>query len=112
MFRTLKAAEKNELPWIRFDACIAEVLNLFFLHYPEINIRSYTTIYIKQELLLHIKLVEDEANALYETLIESLKAKEHITEQFKADDPVEWARPMNNIKNRNQEIVLNQIVYR
>ena len=71
----------------------------------------YYNLLTKQELLSHIRSIEEEANALYETLIEQLKAQEHITEQLKAEDPIKWIKMMNNITNRAQEIVLDQIIY-
>ena len=37
--------------------------------------------------------------------------KEKITEELKANNQLEWVQKMNNIKNRAEEIVLNQIIY-
>ena len=36
---------------------------------------------------------------------------EGITETLKASDQMEWVRRMNSIRNRAEEIVLNNLVY-
>lgn len=72
----------------------------------------YYNLLTKQELFPQIKLVEEEANMLYETLIESFKKQENVDEMLKADDPMMWVKLMNNIKNRAKVIVLDQVIYR
>lgn len=72
----------------------------------------YYNLLTKQQLLPQIKLVEDEANELYESLINSLKAKEKVDEKLKANDPIRWVQMMNNIQNRAREIVLDEVIYR
>lgn len=36
---------------------------------------------------------------------------EGVTEQLKAENQVEWVRCVNNICNRAEEIVLQEVVY-
>ena len=72
----------------------------------------YYNLLTKQQLLPKIKLVEDEANWLYESLINSLKAKEKVDEKLKAEDSIRWVQMMNNVQNRAREIVLAEVVYR
>ena len=71
----------------------------------------YYNLLRKQQLLTHIKLVEEEANELYESIISSLKSHEKVDEKLKADDPMMWVELMNNIKNQAREIVLDQVIY-
>ena len=66
----------------------------------------------KQQLLQQIKLVEEEANELYESIITSLKSQEKVDEKLKADDPIRWVQMMNSILNRAREIVLAEVIYR
>ena len=73
---------------------------------------TYYSLLTKQRLLSQIKLVEEEANEIYESLINSLKAKEKVDEKLKADDPIRWVQMMNNIQNRAREIVLAEVIYR
>ena len=72
----------------------------------------YYNLLTKQQLLPQIKLIEEEANTLYESLIYSLKAKEKVDEKLKANDPLKWVQMMNNIQNRAREIVLAEVIYR
>ena len=44
-------------------------------------------------------------------LIRQMAGQEGVTEALKATDQLEWVRRMNNIQNRAEEIVLNELVY-
>ena len=46
-----------------------------------------------------------------ELLIRQMADREGVTEALKAADQMEWVRRMNNIQNRAEEIVLNELVY-
>lgn len=37
--------------------------------------------------------------------------KENVTEELKINNQIEWIQKMNNIKNRTEEIVLNEVIY-
>lgn len=45
-----------------------------------------------------------------ETLIQQMAEKEGVTEELKARDQMEWIGQMNNIRQRVQEIVRNEIL--
>ena len=45
-------------------------------------------------------------------IVEQMKVSEGVTEELKASDQMAWVRAMNSIRNRAEEIVLNEIVYR
>ena len=45
-------------------------------------------------------------------LIEAqMQSTEGVTEELKSQNPMEWVRQCNNIRNRVQEIVLSELVY-
>ena len=46
-----------------------------------------------------------------EPLIRQMADRDGVTEALKAADQMEWVRRMNNIQNRAEEIVLNELVY-
>lgn len=48
---------------------------------------------------------------MYDTLVKQLVESEGITEQLKIDNQMEWVRRMNNIGDRAQEIVNNELIY-
>ena len=72
----------------------------------------YYNLLTKQQLLPQIKLVEDEANEIFESLINALKDREKVDEKLKTNDPIRWIQMMNDIQNRAREIVLNEVIYR
>ena len=46
-----------------------------------------------------------------ELMISQMKVQEGVSEELKAADQMEWVRRMNCIRNRAEEIVLNELVY-
>lgn len=52
----------------------------------------------------------DENGNRMETLIQQMAEKEGVTEELKARDQMEWIGRMNNIRQRAQEIVRNEIL--
>lgn len=72
---------------------------------------EYTLMCINNELTSHLLDVEDECKAKVEILIKQIAEKENVTEELKASNQMEWVQSMNNIKNRAEEIVLNEIIY-
>ena len=60
----------------------------------------------------YLKEVNQEATELLETLIRQYAKVEGVTEALKRSDQLEWVRCMNNIRNRAEEVVLNDIIYR
>ena len=45
------------------------------------------------------------------TIISQLVKQENVTEELKVTNQMEWVGKMNSIKNRAEEIVLNELVY-
>lgn len=66
---------------------------------------------INNELTSHLLDIEDECRTRVESLIEQMAKKENITEELKANNQLEWVQKMNNIKNRAEEIILNDFIY-
>lgn len=44
-------------------------------------------------------------------LVQQLAENESITEQLKADNQMLWVKRMNNIRNRAEEIVNNELIF-
>ena len=44
-------------------------------------------------------------------LISQLAQQEGVTERLKAENQMEWVARMNSIRNRADEIVLNDLIY-
>ena len=66
---------------------------------------------MKEELIDHLVEINKQACTYLETLIKQLAEEENVTENLKATNQLEWMQKMNNIKNRAEEIVLNELIY-
>ena len=71
----------------------------------------YTTMLMQGTLNPHLEEVDRQAQELEQRLISQLVQQEGITEQMKAENQLEWVARMNNIRNRADEIVLNDLIY-
>ena len=60
----------------------------------------------------YLKEVNQEAAETLETLVRQYAKAEGVTEALKRSDQLEWVQRMNNICNRAEEVVLNDIIYR
>ena len=63
---------------------------------------------------LHTVLAElnEQAQQRLAVIIRQMQEKEGITEALKRQDAMLWVRSMNSLRNRAEEIVLSEIVYR
>ena len=59
----------------------------------------------------HLEEIDRQAQEMEQQLISQLAQQEGITEQLKAENQMEWVARMNNIRNRADEIVLNDLIY-
>lgn len=48
---------------------------------------------------------------MFETIVNQSKEAQGITEELKAENPMEWVRQMNSIINMAEEFVLQEVVY-
>ena len=59
----------------------------------------------------HLADIEVQAQELFLRLVEQYAAAEGVTEDLKAGDPQTWVQRMNGIRNRANEVVMQEIVY-
>lgn len=71
----------------------------------------YTNLLTSGKLNEHLQMIDDEANTLYDRLIEQYKIKRNITEELKEKDQMNWVQEMNNIQNCVEEIINREIIY-
>ena len=60
----------------------------------------------------YLKQVNQEATAMLELLIQQYAKAEGVTEALKRADQLGWVQKMNSIRNRAEEVILNEIIYR
>ena len=71
----------------------------------------YTKLVMNGKLNEHLAETDKYSNERMELLCNAMAEKEGVTEELKASDQMEWICRMNNIHNRAEEIVLNEIIY-
>lgn len=71
----------------------------------------YTELLISGTLKQHLIEIDESATNTVNELIKQLAEAEHIDENLKEYHQMEWVQAMNNIKNRAEEIVFNEIIY-
>ncbi|MBQ6479586.1 MAG: TnpV protein [Anaerolineaceae bacterium] len=85
---------------------------LEYKHYLEQN-RSglYNRLILSGELYSTLHDLDRQAQERYETIVFQMKAAEGVTESLKADNQMEWVRRMNNIRNRAEEVIREEMIY-
>lgn len=63
------------------------------------------------KLRSHLADVEQEAQSLFLRLVKEYAEREGMTEQLKADNPMEWVCRINNIRERVNEVVNAEIIF-
>ena len=72
----------------------------------------YTTLLMKDELNNHLVSVSKNAENLLNNLMESYKkSDEKLSEKSKEINQLKWVKLMNNYKNTEEEIILNELIY-
>lgn len=63
------------------------------------------------KLYQHCAEVEQQANEMYNLLIEQIKVLEGVTEELKEKNQIEWVQRIGNIQQCVNEIICNEIIY-
>ena len=71
----------------------------------------FTTLLTQGKLYQHCAELENQANNMFDTLVEQMKESEGVTETLKEYNQWEWIQKMNNIQQRATEIVCNELIY-
>ena len=71
----------------------------------------YTALVLDCKLNRYLADINKQAEEMFDTLISQYKTSEGIAEQLKEDNQMEWVCKMNNIRDRVNETVINQIIY-
>ena len=71
----------------------------------------YNAMLLNGSLTQHLIDTNTVALDLMDTLVKQMAKTEGVTEELKKQDQMEWVRRMNNIRNRAEEIVRNDLIY-
>ena len=77
----------------------------------EHNPIQYNCLLLSGELWTYLADLNEQAQGRLERMIDQMKVAEGITETLKACDPMAWVGAMNNIRNRAEEIILQELIY-
>ena len=71
----------------------------------------FTTLLTQGKLYQHCSEVETQAQDMFDSLVEQMKATEGVTEQLKEESQLEWVCRMSNIESRVKEIICKELIY-
>lgn len=71
----------------------------------------YNTLVSNLTLHTHLADIDEQARSMFDTLVEQLMKREGVTEELKEQNQLEWVGRMNNIRERANEIVCNELIY-
>ena len=71
----------------------------------------YYNLLTSGKLRSHLADVEEEAQSLFLRLPKEYAEREGVTEQLKAENPMEWVQKMNNIRSRASETVYADLIF-
>ena len=71
----------------------------------------YNRLILSGKLWAHLVEIDTACEERMETIISVMAKQEGVTEALKAADQMVWVGRMNNIHNRAEEIILNELVY-
>ena len=72
---------------------------------------EYTILFMDAKLNQYLHDIDVACEDRINTIISQLIKQENVTEELKANNQTEWICKMNSIKNRAEEIVLNELIY-
>ena len=72
----------------------------------------YQMLVLQRKLNKHLNRVDREAHERLDIIMIQMEEKQKITEQLKAEQPMEWVKRINEIRNAAEEIVLAELVCR
>lgn len=70
----------------------------------------YCNLLTTGKLYSHLADVEEEAQELFFRLVKEYAEREGVTEQLKAENPMEWMRRLNNICNRVTQVIEKEYI--
>ena len=72
---------------------------------------AYITLLTSGRLNSYLADIEEQAQELFERIVEQMKQAQGITEQLKADNTLEWIGRMSDIQACAREIVNKEMIY-
>ena len=77
----------------------------------EHNPIRFNDLCLSGKLWTYLADLNEQAQSRLELIIEQMKAADGVTEELKAADQMAWVTAMNGIRNRAEEIILQEMIY-
>ncbi len=71
----------------------------------------YSSLVLTEKLWTYLADLNEQAEERLDLIIAQMKTAEGVTEELKARNQLEWVGRMNNIRNRAEEIIKNELIY-
>lgn len=71
----------------------------------------FYTLLAEGKLWQYLADIDNQAQKMFDTLVEQMKESEGVTEKLKEDNQMKWVMCMNNIEIRAIEIINNNLIY-
>ena len=78
----------------------------------EHNPIRFTDLCLSGELWTYLADLNKQVQSRLELIIEQMKVAEGVTEELKAANQMAWVGAMNSIRNRAEEIILREMIYK
>lgn len=72
---------------------------------------TYSNLLTAGKLYDYLREIDIQASEQLDLIIRQMARAEGVTEQLKAENPLEWVRRMNSVRNRAEEIVSDEFIY-
>lgn len=72
---------------------------------------TYYRLLTSGKLTVYLADIDNQAQDMFDTIVNQTKEVWGITEELKAEEPMDWIRWMNAIVNMAEEFVLQELVY-
>ena len=72
---------------------------------------TYTYLLMTARLDSYLADLNEQAQERFELIEAQMRSVEGVTEELKRQNPMEWIRHCNNIRNRASEIVKQELIY-
>ena len=83
-------------------------------HYQYLKEKRPTTVSVMRmqgTLNSYLREVDEQAEEMTFQLVKQLAKQEGVTEELKRRDQMAWVGAMNNIRDRVNEIVMNEVIF-
>ena len=72
---------------------------------------QYTNLVLSCKLWTYLADLNEQAQERLDRIMQHMKESEGVTEHLKATDTMAWVQRMNNIRNRAEEIIREELIY-